>query len=116
MEIIWRRGRATAQEVKDGMSDPPSYSAVRALLRLLEDKGHLRHEQDGRKYVFLPVVSSKKARRGALQNLVNTFFENSVEETVASLLDLRAEELTDEDFKRLRRLIDTARKNKGAKP
>ena len=109
MEIVWRQGRATAREVADALPSPPSYSAVRAMLRLLEEKGHLKHGLDGRKYVFLPVVSRQKTRRSALQNLLHVFFENSVEQTVASLLELRSDELTEEDYKRLRQTIDKAK-------
>ena len=115
MDILWREGRATAQEVLDAMADPPGYSAVRAMLRLLEEKGHLQHAQDGRKYVYRPVVSSSKARVGALQNLLATFFDNSAEQAVASLLELKADDLSADDFSRLRRLVDDARDKGGAK-
>lgn len=108
MDIVWRKRRATVQEVLDGLSDPPSYSSVRALMRLLEGKGHLRHRQEGRAYVYEPVVSPTRASRNALQNLLRTFFENSTEQAVASLIELRRDELTDEDFRRLRALIDRA--------
>ena len=81
------RGQATAAEVLEGLPDPPSYSAVRALLRVLEEKGHLRHEQEGPRYVFLPTVPREKARRSALQQLVQTFFDGSTAQAVAALLD-----------------------------
>lgn len=113
MDIVWRAGRVTAQEVRDGLPDPPSYSAVRALLRLLEEKGHLKHWQEGRKYVYHPVVSSTQARVGALQNLLTTFFNNSAEQAVASLLELKGDELSSDDFARLRRLVDEAREDGG---
>jgi len=116
MDIIWRRGRATAREVAEEMPSPPSYSAVRAMLRLLEEKGHLKHGREGRRYVFFPVVSPRRARRGALKNLLDVFFDNSVEQTVASLLDLRSEELTEADYRRLSRLIDRARKERKNTP
>ena len=109
MDILWQQGRATAQEVLEAMPDAPSYSAVRAMLRLLEEKGHLHHDQDGRKYVYRPVVSSTQARVGALQSLLATFFDNSAEQAVASLLELKADELSADDFSRLRRLVDEAR-------
>ena len=109
MDILWQQGRATAQEVQDAMPDAPGYSAVRAMLRLLEEKGHLHHELDGRKYVYRPVVSSTQARVGALQSLLVTFFDNSAEQAVASLLELKADELSAADFARLRRLVDEAR-------
>jgi BlaI family penicillinase repressor len=109
MDIVWRRGQATAREVLDEMADAPGYSAVRAMLRLLEEKGHLQHAQEGRTYVYRPVVSSNKARAGALQNMLSTFFDNSAEQAVASLLELKRDELSADDFKRLRRLVEEAR-------
>jgi predicted transcriptional regulator len=108
MEIVWRRGSVTVKDVLEGMSDPPSYSAVRAMVGLLEGKGHLRHCRRGRAYVYEPVVSSVRARRSALQNLLRTFFNDSAEQVVASLLELRRDELTDKDIARLRALIDGA--------
>ena len=92
------------------MAAPPGYSAVRAMLRLLEQKGHLRHEQKGKKYVYVPQVTRERARRSALRNLLTTFFDGSVEQTVTSLLDLNQDDLTDDDLERLSRLIDQARK------
>ena len=114
MDILWQKGKASAQDVLEALPNPPSYSAVRAMLRLLEEKGTIRHEQEGRKYVFHPVVSSSKARSGALRNLLSTFFDNSAEQAMASLLELQADELTDADFERLDHLISEARKKKGA--
>lgn len=114
MEILWRSGRASAWEVREALPSPPSYSAVRAMLRLLEEKGHLRHERERRKYVFLPVVSPRRARRNALRSLMHIFFENSVEQTVASLLDLRSGELGEEDYERLQQLIEKAKKERGS--
>ena len=92
------------------MPDPPGYSAVRAMLRVLEEKGHLRHEQQGPRYVFLPTVPREQARRSALRQLVQTFFEGSTEQTVAALLDLSASKLSDAELDRLSRLINEARK------
>src|ERR687891_642687 len=86
MDVIYERGQATAAEVAESMPDPPSYSAVRALLRILEEKGHLRHEQQGLRYLFIPTVRRGNARRSALKAVVRTFFNGSVEETVAALL------------------------------
>lgn len=91
------------------MPDPPSYSTVRALLRILEEKGHLRHEQEGPRYVFLPTVHRDAASRSALRHLVNTFFDDSTEQAVAALLDLRSEPLSDEELTRLQSMIDAAR-------
>ena len=110
MDVIYAEGRATAQQVRAGMPEAPSYSAVRALLRLLEDKGHLRHEQDGPRYVYLPVTPRATAARSALRRVVSTFFEGSVEQTVATLLDDRSRKVSDEELARLARLIAEARK------
>jgi len=110
MDVIYQRGQATAAEVMQGMPDAPGYSAVRAMLRVLEGKGHLRHESQGPRYVFLPTVPREKARRSSLQQLMQTFFEGSVEQTVAALLDLSASRLTHEELDRLSALIDRARK------
>ena len=105
------KGRATAAEVMAELPDPPSYSAVRALLRILEEKGHLRHEEQG-PAVCLPAHgrARAKARKSALKQLVQTFFDGSTEQAVAALLDLSASKLSDEELDRLARLIDQARK------
>jgi predicted transcriptional regulator len=110
MDAIYRRGQATVAEVLEDMPDPPSYSAVRAMLRVLEEKGHLQHVQQGPRYVFLPTVPRDQARRSALRQLVRTFFDGSTEQTVAALLDLSDTKLSDAELKRLSRLIDQARK------
>ena len=107
-DVIYRRGRATAAEVLDDLPDPPSYSAVRALLRLLEEKGHVRHEQDGPRYVFLPIVARDRARQSALSHVVRTFFDGSATEAVAALLNDGAK-LSHEDLDRLAAMIDKAR-------
>src|SRR5947207_12959569 len=90
MDILYRNGRATAGEIHETLPDPPSYSAVRAKLRVLEEKGHIRHEEEALRYVYIPVVARDSARRSALRHMVSTFFGGSVEETVAALL--RSEE------------------------
>jgi predicted transcriptional regulator len=108
MDVIYARGQATAAEVTAALADPPSYSAVRALLRILEQKGHLRHQQDGPRYVFLPTVPRDRARRSALRNLVRTFFDGSSAQAAAALID--QSQLSDEDFQRLSHAIDKARK------
>jgi len=108
MDVIYRRGRATAAEVLDDLPDPPSYSAVRAMLRLLEEKGHVRHEQDGPRYVFLPIVARDRARQSALSHVVRTFFDGSATEAVAALLNEGAN-LSSEDLDRLAAMIDKAR-------
>jgi predicted transcriptional regulator len=110
MDVIYRRGRATAAEVMQELPDPPSYSAVRALLRVLEAKGHVQHESHGPRYVFLPTVPREKARRSALKQLVQTFFDGSVEQAVVALLDLSASNLSGDELNRLSELIDQARK------
>jgi predicted transcriptional regulator len=110
MDIIYRLGQATAQEVLDGLPDPPSYSAVRAMLRLLEEKGVLRHQQDGPRYVFLPTLAREKARKSALKQMLQTFFDDSTEQAVAALLDLSRAKLTKDELDRLSEMIAEARK------
>ncbi len=110
MDVIYARGRATVAEVLEQLPDPPTYSAVRALLRILEEKGHLSHEQDGPRYVFVPTVPAEKARESALRHLLRTFFDGSAEGAVAALLDLEASELSTEEFERLAERIERARK------
>jgi predicted transcriptional regulator len=109
MDVIWRRGRATVAEVRREMPDPPSYSAVRTLLGLLEQKGHLRHEQDGPRYVYLPTADREKEQRSALRHLVRTFFDGSAERAMAALLDLSDSKLSPEEVRRLTRLLEQAR-------
>ena len=109
MDVIYRHGKVTAAEVLAELPDPPSYSAVRAMLRLLEEKGHVRHEQDGPRYVYTPTVHRDKARRSALRHLVRTFFDGSTEDAVAALLQNDAG-MRDEELERLSQLIDAAKK------
>lgn len=108
MDIIYRRGRATAAEVLDELPDPPSYSAVRSALRLLEVKGELRHEMDGARYVYLPTVPRENASRNALGHLVRTFFDGSAEQVVNALVE--ESRLSRGELDRLARLIEQARK------
>jgi len=110
MDVVYERGRATVAEVLARLPDPPSYSAVRALLRVLEEKGHLRHVQDGPRYVFLPTVPRERARRSALDHLLTTFFDGSAENAVAALLDLKATQLDEGDYERLAAMIERARR------
>jgi BlaI family transcriptional regulator, penicillinase repressor len=106
MDVVYRRGRATAAEVLADLPDPPSYSSVRAMLRYLEDKGRLRHERDGPRYAYLPTAPRDEVRSSALQHVVRTFFEGSVASAVAALLG--AETLSADEHRRLARLIDDA--------
>jgi predicted transcriptional regulator len=110
MDIIYRRGRATAAEVLEDMADPPTYSAVRALLRILEDEGHIKHVQDGPRYVYLPAVARNDARKSALSHVVATFFDGSVEQAVAALVESSRTKLSKEELERLAQLIDKAKK------
>ena len=98
MDVLYQKGRATAAEVLESIADPPSYSAVRAMLRILEDKGHIRHEQDGSKYVFLPKVHRDKARRSAIRHLIETFFDGS----------FSSSQLSEDELDRLVKLIQKA--------
>ena len=110
MDIIYKRAQATAADVMENLPDPPSYSAVRAMLRLLEEKGYLKHEQDGLRYVYLPTLSREKARQSALKQMLQTFFDDSTEDAVAALLDISKSKLSEADLDRLSKLIDEARK------
>lgn len=108
MDVIYERGQATAAEVVAGLQDPPSYSAVRAMLRILEAKGHLRHASQGTRYVFFPTVPREQASRSALRGLVRTFFDGSTTQAVAALLE--QSRLSETELARLAELIDDARK------
>ena len=110
MYIIYERGKATANEVMERLPDPPSYSAVRAMLRLLEEKGHLEHEQDGPRYVYRPTAPREAVRRSALRHTIKTFYDGSVEQAMAALLDLSDQHLSDEALDELTRLIEKSRK------
>jgi len=110
MDAIYARGRATVAEVLEGMADPPSYSSVRTLLRLLEEKGQLRHEEAGPRYVYIPTVPREKARRSALRNVLQTFFNGSTEDAVAALLDLHDTRRGPAELDRLAALIANAKR------
>ena len=110
MDVLYQRGRATAAEIHLALPEPPSYSAVRAKLRVLEEKGHVRHEEEALRYVYLPTMARDTARRSALRHMVSTFFAGSVEETVAALLDISAADLSPKDLDRISSLIEQARK------
>ena len=113
MDILYRRGRATAGEVMADLTGDPSYSTVRTQLRVLEDKGHVHHEEVGLRYVYVPVVPRRAARKSALRHLVDTFFDGSSEQAVAALLGGEATSLSDEDLKRIADLVSKARKDGG---
>lgn len=106
MDILFRLGKATAEEVMNELPDPPGYSAVRALLATLEGKGLVKHGKDSRRYVYQPTVAEKKAKRSALRQLIATFFDGSPEKLVASLLDPKDQNLSGEEIERIRSLID----------
>ena len=108
MDVLFARGKASAAEVQQALPDPPSYSAVRALLRILEEKGHVRHEEDGPRYVFAPRLDKEKAQQSAVRHLVQTFFDGSAEQAMAALLDTRT--LSHEELVRMAALIEEARK------
>src|ERR1700694_1887670 len=110
MDILYKRGRATAADVMEEIPGDPSYSTVRAQLRLLEEKGHVRHEEQGLRYVYVPAVARRAARRSALRHVVDTFFDGSAEKTVAALLGGERARLSEAELDRLADLIGKARK------
>ncbi len=110
MEILYRRGRGAAAEVRAAMEDAPSYSAVRAMLGVLEAKGHLRHEVEKLKYVYVPVVARDRAKRSAVKQMLSTFFSDSPEQVVAALLDVSSKRLTREELDRMAEMIARARR------
>jgi predicted transcriptional regulator len=110
IDILYAQGRATAAEVQASLPDPPSYSAVRAMLRILEDKGHVKHEQDGPRYVYVPTVGRDNAKRSALRHMLRTFFDGSAEQAISALLDDSSTRLSDRELDRLARMIDQARR------
>ena len=110
LDILYQHGRATAAEVQAALPEPPSYSAVRALLRILEDKGHVRHEQDGPRYIYVPTLGRENAKRSALRHILQTFFDGSAEQAISALLDESSAKLSRAELDRLARLIESARK------
>lgn len=110
MDIIFARGEATAAEVVESLADAPSYSTVRALLRILEEKGHLKHREDGKRYVFLPTEPVERASQSALRQVVKTFFEGSLASAVAALVDAKDSQVSDDELRRLEAIIKQARK------
>jgi predicted transcriptional regulator len=110
LDILHTRQQATAAEVLDALPDPPSYSAVRALLRILEEKGHARHRQEGNRYVYLPRASRQTASRSALKRVVSTFFQGSVAQAMAALLEGADTRLSDAELDQMRQLIERAKR------
>ena len=110
MEILYQRGKASASEVREAMEDAPGYSAVRAMLRVLEEKGHVKHQAEGLKYVYVPVVAREKAKRSAVRHVLDTFFGGSPEQIVAALLDVSAARLTNDELDRMAELIERAKR------
>ena len=113
MNVVFQRGRATAAEILEALPDPPSYSAVRGMLRLLEGKGFLRHEWEGPRYVYAPTADPERVRDSAVRHLLDTFFSNSMESAVAAMLGATEKSLSDEELKRMAKLIDEARRKRG---
>ena len=110
MEILYQRGKASASEVREAMEDAPGYSAVRAMLRVLEENGHVKHQEEGLKYVYVPVVTRDKAKRSAVKHVLETFFAGSPEQIVAALLDVSAARLTREELDRMSDMIEKAKR------
>ena len=111
MDIVFQLGEATAAEIVERLADPPSYSSIRALLTILEEKGHLTHRRDGARYIYNPTLSADKAKKSALSHLVKTFFSDSPQQVVATLLSTN--DLSAEDLDELAKLIEEARKDEG---
>jgi BlaI family penicillinase repressor len=109
MDILYQRGKATAAEIHEALPDAPTYSAVRAKLRVLEEKGHIRHQAQDLRYVFLATLPREKAKQSALRHLLDTFFEGSAEQAVAALLDSSSTQLSNEELDRLSKLIEDAK-------
>lgn len=110
MDVIYRLGRASVAEVLDAITDPPSYSAVRAMLGKLEEKGHLGHEQDGARYVYFPLHTRKEATESALRRMLGTFFDDSAAKAVAAVLDVSGSSLSEQELDELAKLIEDARR------
>lgn len=110
MDVVYRRGSATAAEITADLPDPPTSTAVRTMLRILEDKGHLTHEQDGVRYVYRAVVGRQEARESVISHVIRTFFDGSAEQAMATLIDRSGSDLTDAELARLAGLIAKARK------
>jgi BlaI family penicillinase repressor len=110
MDILYQRGRASAAEIHQALPDAPTYSAVRAKLRVLEEKGHVRHEEESLHYVYIPTTARETARKSAMRHLVSTFFGGSAEDAIAALLDLSAADLSPKELDRIQEIVDQAKK------
>jgi predicted transcriptional regulator len=110
IDILYSQGRATAAEVQAALPDPPSYSAVRAMLRILEDKGHVRHEQEGPRYIYLPTLARDNAKKSAMRHILQTFFDGSASQAISALLDDPRASFSDAELDRLARMIHKARR------
>jgi predicted transcriptional regulator len=110
MEILYQRGKVSAAEIREAMPDAPSYSAVRAVLRVLEEKGHVKHQAEDLKYVYLPTLSREKAKRSAVKHLLETFFNDSPKQIVAALLDVGSQHLTQEELDQMAEMIEKAKR------
>jgi BlaI family penicillinase repressor len=110
MDLLFQRGKASVGEVMDGIPDPPGYSAVRATLRTLEQKGRVSHEEDGRAYIYRPTLRRDAARKSALTHVLKTFFDNSAEQAVAALLELKGPKISEAELERVSRLVENAKK------
>ena len=110
MDILYQRGKASASEVREAMEAAPGYSAVRAMLRVLEEKGHVKHQAEGLKYVYVPTVARDKAKRSAVKHVMETFFNGSAEQIVAALLDVASTRLTRGELDRMSEMIEQAKK------
>ncbi len=113
MDIVYRRGRASVADVLNDLEDPPSYSAVRTMMRILEEKRHLRHDKEGARYIYTPIHPRQNAGESALKQVFQTFFDNSIEKTIAALLNVSDRALSDGESDRLAALIEQAKKEEG---
>jgi BlaI family penicillinase repressor len=109
MDVLYREGEATAERILELVPDPPSYSAIRSILRILEEKGFAGHGKRGRRYLYRPSLSPERAKRSALEHVMKTFFDNSPENVVAALIDVAGGDLSDDDLSRMARLIEKSR-------
>jgi len=112
IDVLYEKGQATALEVQENLLDPPSYATIRSHLTTLEEKGHVRHEKDGARFIYFPTVHARSARRSALQHLLKTFFRGSREQAVVALLDISPAQFSDEELGRLAERIENIRRDK----